>query len=125
MEQILEKYIEKIIARCNYVITRLILEYENMDSEDENQEDIKKLIANIMELSYKLKLIEVYNNTSLEEGLSLYEEIRNMLNYHGLRNDEILHNSYERTGVSDGMTDDLNWLLCMDLEILDLEDFLD
>lgn len=125
MEDILDKFIERLIAGCNYILARLLFEYENRDLEDNSQENIKLLIANIMKLLSSLKEIEIYSDMSLEESLTMYEKIMNTLNFYSLRKEEILNNRYSRIKISNETRARLNGLYSLDIGVLDLEDFID
>ena len=125
MKQIIDKYIEKLIAWCNYAIVNLMLDYENGDFKDENQEGIKKIIDNIMELSFRLDYNDGNFDISTEESLDEYEKIRNMLKNYNLRIKDILSNKSAKIKISGSTKQTLDAMLDLDIGILDLEDFVD
>lgn len=62
MREIQDKFIDRIIAECRWVVTKLMLDYENKTVEKFEQIGMAGLIANIGLLIDELERVPKYNN---------------------------------------------------------------
>lgn len=125
MREIQDKFIDRLIAECRWVITRLMLDYENKAVEKFEQTGMAGLIANIGLLIGELERVPTYNSPNVLQLLEWYERIRNLLNKYGYNNQEILEDEYSKIRISDETVDALDRLFHLDIGILELEDFIE
>lgn len=125
MWDIYNKYKDRLIAECKWVITRLILEYENRDFEDDEQDNIILLIKNIARLLEKLCGYDGHMGGCSRSIIEHYEKLRLLLNEYGCNNEHILLNEHPEIRISDGTRFALDRLFHLDIGILNVGDFID